>query len=79
MSKKTLKFNNIEVNKKEFYASKKPIALKLVNVNQIWISGRFEHRDKSFKHIVGLKDDNIIRPLSIYYLTSNEWIHKMFW
>ena len=32
MSKKTLKFDNVEVNKTEFHASKQPIAL---NLNQI--------------------------------------------
>ena len=30
---KTLKFDNIEVNKKELHVSKQPIALNLVNVN----------------------------------------------
>ena len=49
MSKKTLKFDNIEVNKKEFLAPKQPIALNLVNVNQIVVSDKFEHSDKSFK------------------------------
>ena len=32
MSKKTLKFDNVEVNKTEFHASKQPITL---NLNQI--------------------------------------------
>ena len=32
MSEKTLKFQNIRVNKKEFDKSKKPINLGLVNV-----------------------------------------------
>ena len=32
MSEKTLKFGNVEVNKKEFHASKKPIALNLVDI-----------------------------------------------
>ena len=30
MSEKTLKFGDVEVNKKEFHASKQPIALNLV-------------------------------------------------
>ena len=34
MSKKTLKFDQVEVNKKEFDASKQPIALNLVNVKE---------------------------------------------
>ena len=32
MSKKTLKFDNIVVNKREFHKSKQPIILDLVNV-----------------------------------------------
>ena len=45
MSKKILKCDNVEVNKKEFYASKQPIALNLVNINQILICDKFEHSD----------------------------------
>ena len=33
MSEKTLKFNNIRVNKKEFHKSKQPIDLMSVNVD----------------------------------------------
>ena len=49
-SEKTLKFNNIEVNKKEFHVSKQPITLNLVNVNQIVVSEKFEHSEKRFKY-----------------------------
>ena len=35
MSEKTLKFNNIKLNKKEFHKSKKPIDLLSVDVDQI--------------------------------------------
>ena len=35
MSEKTLKFNNIRVNKKEFHKSKQPIDVMLVNIDQI--------------------------------------------
>ena len=38
LSGKTLKFGNVEVNKKKIHASKQPIALDIVNVNQILIS-----------------------------------------
>ena len=44
----TLKFDNIEVNQKEFQPSNQLIALNLVNVNQISISDEFEHSDKGF-------------------------------
>ena len=35
MSEKTLKFNNIRLNKKEFHKSKEPIDLLSVNIDQI--------------------------------------------
>ena len=65
MGTKTLKFNDVEVNKKEFHASKQPIALNLVDLNQIIISGEFKHSDKGFKYLVGYANDDIITPLSI--------------
>ena len=65
MSKKAFKFNNIEVNKKKFHASKQSIALNSVNLNPILISDKFEHSNKGFKYFIGYKDDNVIRPLCI--------------
>ena len=58
VSKKTLKFVNIEVNKKEFHASKQAIDLNLVDINKIVISDKFKHRDND-------KDDHYVRPLCI--------------
>ena len=43
MSEKTLKFNNIRVNKKEFYKSKQLIDLMSVNMDQIVVSDKFKH------------------------------------
>ena len=42
MSEKTLKFNNIRVNKKEFHKSKQPTDLLSVNVDQIVIFDKFK-------------------------------------
>ena len=53
MSKKTLEFDNLEVNKIEFHLSKQPIALNLVNVNEILISDKFGNSDKGFKYFIG--------------------------
>ena len=65
MSKKELKFDKVEVNKKEFHASEQPIALNLVNVNQILISDKFEHTGKGFKNFINNKNHNILRPFCI--------------
>ena len=42
MSEKTLKFNNIRLNKKEFHKSKQSIDLKSVNVDEIVASDKFK-------------------------------------
>ena len=57
MSEKTLKFNNIEPNKKEFHKSKEPIDLLSVDVDQIVISN---------KHFIGYQEGEIVRPLCIF-------------
>ena len=60
MGGKTLKFDNIEVNKKVFYAFKQEIDLNLVGINKIAISAKLKHGDKGFKYFVGYKDNNIV-------------------
>ena len=65
MSKQTLKFNNIEVNIKDFYASKQAIPLNSVNTNNIIVSYRVKHNDDSYKYFIGYSHDDLIRPLCI--------------
>ena len=65
MSEKTLKFDNIKVNKKEFHKSKQPINLDLITVDQIVISGKFKHSDDGFKYFIGYKEGEIVKPLRI--------------
>ena len=57
MSEKTLKVDNIRVNKKEFNQS--------VKVDQIVISDKFKHSDDSFKYFIGYKEGDIVKPLGI--------------
>ena len=65
MNEKTLKFDNIVVNKKEIHRSKQPIDLDLVDVDQIAISDKFKHNDDGFKYFIGCKEDDIVKPLCI--------------
>ena len=53
MSEKTLKLDNIRVNKKEFHKSKQPIDLMSVNVDQIVIHDKFKDSDKGLKYLFG--------------------------
>ena len=53
MSEKTLKFDNIILDKKTFHNSKEPTDLLSVDVDQIVVSYKFKHNDKGFKHFIG--------------------------
>ena len=64
-SEKTLKFNSIRVNKKEFQKSKQPIDLDLVNIDQTVASDKFKHGDDGFKHFIFCQGDEIVKPLCI--------------
>ena len=65
MSEKTLKFDNIGVNKKKFNKSKQTIDLDLLNADQIVVSEKFKHSDDGFKHFIGYKEGEIVKPLCI--------------
>ena len=65
MTKKSLKFNSIRVNKKKFHMSKKAIDLMSVNVNKIVVSDKFNHNEDGFKYFIGYQKDEIVRPLCI--------------
>ena len=63
MTKKALKFDNIGANKKEFWKSKQPVNLDLINVDQIVVSDKFRHNDDGFKYFIGYKEGEIVKPL----------------
>ena len=65
MSEKTLKFNNIRVNKKEFHKSKQPIDLDLVTVNKIVVSDKFRHNEEGYKYFIAYQEDEIVKPVCI--------------
>ena len=52
MSEKTVQFNDIILNMKEFHKSKEPIDLFSVNGDQTIISDKFKHNNKVFKHFI---------------------------
>ena len=65
MSEKTLKFNNIRLNKKEFHKSKEPIDLMSVNIDQIVVSDKFKYNNEDFKYFVGYPKGGIVKKLCI--------------
>ena len=65
MTKKAIKFNNINVNKKNLHMSKEPIDLMSVNLNKIIVSDKFNYNEDLFKYFIGYQKDEIVRPLCI--------------
>ena len=77
MNEKTVKFDKIRVNEKEFHMSKQPINLELINVDQTVISDIFKHNDDGFKHFIDYKEDEIVKLLCII-LPQMSWYIKYF-
>ena len=67
MSEKTLTFDNVSVNKKEFHKSKQPFDLDLVNVDQIVVPDKVKHSDGGFKYFIVYKEGEIVKPLCIIF------------
>ena len=63
--KKTLKFNNIMLNKKNFHKSKGSIDLLSVDLDQIVVSYKFKHNDEGFKYFIGYLKGEIVKTLCI--------------
>ena len=60
MNEKTLKLNNIRINKKKFHKSKQAINLDSVNIDQIVVSDKFKHSDEGFKYFIGYQEDETV-------------------
>ena len=60
MGEKTLKFNNIKVNKNEFHKSKQAIDLDAVDTYKIVVSDKFKHSEEDFKYLIGYQEDEIV-------------------
>ena len=74
MTKKTLKFNNIRVNKKKFHMSKEPIDLMSVNVDQIVVSDKFKHNNEGFKYFIGYQEGGIVKTLCVVLPQMSQYI-----
>ena len=74
MNEKTLKFNYIIHNKKEFQKSKKPIDLFSVSVYQIVASDKLKHNKNVFKHFIGYQKGKIVKPICIILPQMSRYI-----
>ena len=74
MSEKTLKFNNIKINKKEFHKSKQAIDLDSVATDKIVISDKFKQSEEGYKYFIGYQENKNIKPLCIVLPQVNGYI-----
>ena len=74
MIEKTLKFNNIILNKKKSRSSKEPVDLLSVDLDQIVVSYKFKHNDEGFKYFICYLKGEIVKPLCIILHRMNRYI-----
>ena len=48
-----------------------------VNLDQIVVSDKFKDSDEGFKYFFGYQEGEIVKPLVMHYLTSNECIRQI--
>ena len=54
--------------------SKEPIDLMSVNVDQIVVSGKFNHYNDGYKYFIGYQEGEIVKPLCIILLQMSGYI-----
>ena len=74
MSLIKIKFADKEVNKKEFYSSKKAISIYSIDLNKIVVSNECKINDTTYKHICGYLNNDTIQPLRVILPQINEYI-----
>ena len=74
MSEKTLKFNNVKINKKEFHKSKQAIDLESADTDKIVVSDKFKHSQEGYKHFISYQEGQIVKPLRIILPQINGYI-----
>ena len=74
MSSQKIKFGDKEVDKKEFYSSKKAILLDSVDLSKIVVSSRWKLNDTTYKYFCGYLNNDVIKPLCVILPQMNGYI-----
>ena len=65
MSPKTIKFEDKEINSKEFYSSEQAIPLDSVDLDKIVVSDKWKINDTTYKYLYGYLNNDVIQPLCV--------------
>ena len=60
MNSQKIKFGDKEVDKKEFYLSKKAILLDSVDLSKIVVSSRWKLNDTTYKYFCGYLNNDVL-------------------
>ena len=74
MSLKKIKLGDKEVDKKEFYSSKKAISLDSIDLSKIVVSNKWKINDTKYKYFCGYLNNVAIQPLCVILLQLNGYI-----
>ena len=74
MSSQKIKFGDKEIDKKNFYSSKKAILLDSVDLSKTVVSSRWKLNDTTYKYFCGYLNNDVIKPLRIILPQMNGYI-----
>ena len=74
MSSQKIKSGDKEVDKKEFYSSKKAILLDSVDLSKIVVSSRWKLNDTTYKYFCGYLNNDVIMPLCVILPQMSRYI-----
>ena len=78
MTRKSISFDNKNIKKSDFYnKNKKIFNIDDIDVNKILVSKKEQYgKHNSFKYFIGYNDNNVIRPLYLFFSQTTGYIHK---
>ena len=65
MGSEKIKFGDKEVDKKEFYSSKRAISLDSIDLSKIVVSKKWKINDTTYKYSCGYLNNDVIQPLCV--------------
>ena len=74
MSLNKIKFEDKEVDKKEFYSSKQAILLDSVDLDKIVVSSKWKINETTHKNLCGYLNNDVIQPLCVILPQMNGYI-----
>ena len=78
MSKETLMFGNIKIDKTKFFRHKTPILLKDVDIEKVLVSKQISFVEKNYKYFTGYWYDNHkVKSLHIMLPRTSTFVIKL--